>query len=287
MKLKYFQKGFNFSQDGPGNRLVYHLQGCNLICPWCANPEGMAPEGVLMTSDKTDGSFCPNGAVENGVIDRKKCERCNEICTSIPASGIKKSFVEEDVDSIVGYCKSCSMMFFDGGGVTLTGGEPTLQFTALKELLKKLKASSIHTALECNATHEKLPELFPLTDFLITDCKHYNSEMHSQVCGAGNENIIRNLALAAKQRNQLLVRIPLINGFNASENDAHEFAKLFKKIGTDSCRYEFLRYHEFGKDKYKRCSMQYTMTQDAKVSPETVKIFEQIFKENSLITIHT
>ncbi|MBR5441796.1 MAG: radical SAM protein [Clostridia bacterium] len=40
-KLYIFQKGFNYSQDGPGNRLVYHLSGCNLKCPWCSNPEGM------------------------------------------------------------------------------------------------------------------------------------------------------------------------------------------------------------------------------------------------------
>lgn len=36
-----FQKGFNYSQDGPGNRLVYHLSGCNMFCPWCSNPEGL------------------------------------------------------------------------------------------------------------------------------------------------------------------------------------------------------------------------------------------------------
>ena len=43
--MRIFQKGFNYSQDGPGNRLVYHLQGCNLNCPWCANPEGLALHG--------------------------------------------------------------------------------------------------------------------------------------------------------------------------------------------------------------------------------------------------
>ena len=44
MELKVFGKGFNYSQDGPGNRLVYHLKGCNMHCPWCSNPEGMHPE---------------------------------------------------------------------------------------------------------------------------------------------------------------------------------------------------------------------------------------------------
>lgn len=46
-KIRIFQKGFNYSQDGQGNRLVYHLQGCNMKCPWCANPEGMKMEGAL------------------------------------------------------------------------------------------------------------------------------------------------------------------------------------------------------------------------------------------------
>ena len=45
MKLSIFQKGFNFSQDGPGNWLVYHLAGCSLCCPWCSNPEGKAHGG--------------------------------------------------------------------------------------------------------------------------------------------------------------------------------------------------------------------------------------------------
>ena len=64
MNLKIFQKGFHYAQDGQGNRLVYHLQGCNMKCKWCANPEGMKMEGVICTDKEwlTDG-LCPEGAV--------------------------------------------------------------------------------------------------------------------------------------------------------------------------------------------------------------------------------
>lgn len=64
MKLKIFQKGFNYSQDGQGNRLILHLQGCNMKCPWCSNPEGMPLEGALfIEKDWLEESCCPKGAV--------------------------------------------------------------------------------------------------------------------------------------------------------------------------------------------------------------------------------
>ena len=81
--MRILQKGFNYSQDGPGNRLVYHLQGCNFKCKWCSNPESMP-----LFSDNADD--IPN-------------------------------------DDVVKEIERSRMMFFDGGGVTFTGGEPTLQ----------------------------------------------------------------------------------------------------------------------------------------------------------------
>ena len=70
-KIRIFQKGFNYSQDGQGNRLVYHLQGCNMKCPWCANPEGMKMEGALyLDKDWIQDELCPKGAVKEKVLDR-------------------------------------------------------------------------------------------------------------------------------------------------------------------------------------------------------------------------
>ena len=183
MKIRILQKGFNFSQDGPGNRLVYHLQGCNLHCPWCSNPESMA--------------FC--GGIETLISD------------------------------LVNEAVKAEMMFFDGGGVTFTGGEPTVQFDALKEALILLKEKGINTAIETNGTNPNLPELFGFIDYLIMDFKHHNSGKLKEFTGVGNETVIKNIAAACQKNKNPLLRIPLIHSFNSSVEDAENFSEILKE----------------------------------------------------------
>ena len=242
MEIRIFQKGFNYSQDGPGNRLVYHLQGCNLRCPWCSNPEGLNFSG---------------GKVQ-------------------------------DIQEVVQQICSSRMMFFDGGGVTFTGGEATMQFDALKELLTLLKQEKIHTCIETNGCHIRLPELFALTDCLIMDCKHHDPKIHQAVTGASCALTHQNLRLAIEAGKQPAVRIPLIGGFNASIEDAHRFAELFRTLGLPGHgTLELLRYHEYGKDKYKALNMDYTMTEAAQVLPATVSEFTRIFTDAGITVIKT
>ena len=103
MKIRCFQKGFNYSQDGRGNRLVLHLQGCNLRCPWCANPEGISPAGALMVdSDWLTAACCPRGAVQNGALDRAMCQACpDRPCTVMRQKGIRLSCTEIEVDDLL------------------------------------------------------------------------------------------------------------------------------------------------------------------------------------------
>ncbi len=89
--MQIFQKGFNFSQDGPGNRLVYHIAGCNMRCLWCSNPEGMQESDAHTTYTK---------------------------------------------DALVAEAICCKPLFFDGGGVTFTGGEATLHAQELIDAIK-------------------------------------------------------------------------------------------------------------------------------------------------------
>lgn len=242
MELRIFQKGFNYSQDGPGNRLVYHLQGCNLRCPWCSNPEGLEIRGGNTIS----------------------------------------------MDALLAEAQSCRMMFFDGGGVTLTGGEVTMQFEPVKEFLTALKRKDIHTAIETNGIHTQLPELFPLVDHLMIDCKHHDTEKHRSVTGGSNTLTHKNIALAIAAGKHPAVRIPLIGGFNAMEEDAVKFAALFRHLGLPgNGTVELLPYHEFGAEKYKNCGLEYTMTETARITPQILKNFTRILQDTGLHIIHT
>ena len=246
--MKIFQKGFNYSQDGQGNRLVYHLQGCNMHCPWCANPEGMFPENPLFTKQK-----------------------------------LLPFYTTED---IVKEVLSSKIMFFDGGGVTFTGGEPTLQFKTLLETLKALKECEINTAVESNATHPQLSELFPFVDQFIMDFKHWNSETHRAVTGLGNETIKNNIAAAFTRHDNVLIRTILIRGFNDTETDAEKFSEFYRQFDTSHARFEFLPYHEYGKTKWQQCGRSYTM-KDAFVTKDVVEMYKNIYQKNHLTVIQT
>ena len=239
MTLRIFQKGFHFSQDGPGNRLVYHLQGCNLRCPWCANPEGLCPEGGT----------------------------------------------EYTVDALVEEVLRSRMLFFEGGGVTLTGGEATLQFAAVREFLTRLHREGIHTCIETNGLSHRLPELFPVLDLLIMDVKHYDPEVHRRVTGGANTQTLENLSAALAWGEPLALRIPLIGGFNAEETDAVAFGALFQKFGITEV--ELLPYHEFGKDKYRKQGLPYTMTEQAKISPARLARYRELLEAAGVRVIKT
>lgn len=242
MELRIFQKGFNYSQDGPGNRLVYHLQGCNLRCPWCANPEGLSVQG---------GTGYP-------------------------------------VEALVQEALRSRAMFFDGGGVTLTGGEATLQFDAAKELLTRLHAEGVSACMETNGCSPRLPELFGLLDTLIMDVKHHDPAVHRAVTGASCAQTFQNIRAALENGQRLALRIPVIGGFNASAEDAEGFARRLTELGVPGrATVELLPYHEYGKSKYGQLGLPYQMTAQARVNQEILQRLTLRLQQAGIRIIHT
>ena len=148
-------------------------------------------------------------------------------------------------------------MFFDGGGVTLTGGEVSIQLPAVLELFKLLEESGINRAIETNAQNPELTRLFPYLDHLIMDIKSADGEKLSEVTGGKLEPILSNLSAAAGKVDTL-VHIPLIHGFNDSDRDIDGFINLLMPF-RESIRVELLAYHEYGKDKWAKCGLLYNM----------------------------
>ena len=234
--MKIFQKGFNFSQDGPGNRLVYHVAGCNMRCRWCSNPEGMTANA---------------------------------------------DFKDYTVDEIVREAISCKMMFFDGGGVTFTGGEATLCADELIAVLKGLKYNDINTAIETNGTSKRLFDILEYVDYLIMDFKHFNDEILKEYTGVDTKTIKENYKRICESSRKCHIRIPLINEFNASY--PREFAEYLSGYNTDNISFEFLAYHEYGKEKWTEAYK----IKDGFVSLDTIKSFKDEFENKGLKVITT
>lgn len=228
--MKIFFKGFNYSQDGPGNRLVYHLQGCNMHCPWCSNPEGMHFDGGQ----------------------------------------------EYSVEQIVDECVRSRLMFFSGGGVTFTGGEATAQFDELLKVCKLLRKEHIHTCIETNGTSGKLQELLMYVDYLIMDFKHYDSETLKKYTGIGNETIKENFEKNCQSGRAQHIRIPLINGINTQNPEG--FATYFSRFDTSNTVFEFLAYHEYGKEKW---TEEYKV-KDGFIDEKTLNHFKEVFRKYHL-----
>ncbi len=234
--MKILQKGFNYSQDGPGNRLVYHLQGCNFACKWCSNADSIPSEN-------------PNA---------------------------KDYTVDEVYDEIM----RSRMMFFDGGGVTFTGGEVCMQSDELITLLKKLKENGIHTAIETNASYYSLREASEYIDYLITDFKHYDDDLHRKWTGSSNKSVKENIEYFLEKGRQIHIRIPVIHGVNDTPDG---FTEYFRRFDTSNAVFEFLSYHEYGKDKWKG---NYEI-ENGFVPTEIIKDFTEKFNSCGMKTVVT
>lgn len=238
MKIYLFQKGFNYSEDGEGNRLVLHLSGCNLFCPWCSNPEGMEKGGEAY-----------------------------------------------EAEALLAEILSARPMFFDGGGVTFTGGECTLQASALCPLIERLKEEGVSVAIESNAAARDFLSVASLADIVIADYKSANKEKLAQATGAALSVVESNInAIIANK--YLHLRIPLVHGFNDSEEDLAKFSAFFASLPKEKFDLELLPYHEYGKEKWQKLGKSYAV-ENGKVSPETVKLFAERFLSLGIKMIKT
>lgn len=280
--------------DGPGIRTAVYLKGCPLRCKWCHNPESQKSEREIawsMNKCKQCGKClesCPTRALtlENKKIKRNLsvcvvCGKCVDICSAGAHETIGYEMEHEEIVERVAQDKP----FFEesGGGVTLTGGEPTYQPKFLIELLRALKKSHIHTCLEtCGYFNEELlDELVGVVDLFLFDIKHICCEKHKIGTGVNNEKILNNFhkILHKTSLSRIVPRIPLIPGFNSDEESLKKMA-LFLRNEKYKGAVHILPYHNWAKSKYEKLAREDFFRPADEVTSSSVNTLERLFREN-------
>lgn len=264
--------------DGPGLRTEIFLKGCPLRCRWCSNPESwmsLIQPGVYRSkciSERKCGECLDSCPAEGALkffkgkltaIDREKCMHCLTCADVCPSEAVKqwgkRMTVEECMEIIRkdrGYYES------SGGGVTASGGEPLLQSEFVTELFRNCRKERIHTCLEStfHVEIERIEEVLPFTDLIISDIKSMDAEVHRKYTGVGNERILKNLKYLAEQGREMILRIPVIPGVNDDKRNIEATAEFINsQLGSSVRTLQLLSFMRLGEEKYESLGIPYPM----------------------------
>ena len=263
------------TEDGPGLRTTIFFKGCTLNCLWCHNPESISPQPQVhwisnqCIGCKTCLEVCPEGALaftaEGNRVDRNRCTGCGLCAEECPATALELLGQSWELDDLVAeIIKDRTYFEKSGGGVTLSGGEPTLQAPFNRELLKRLKESGIHTALDtCGMCSRKALEgLLPYLDLLLFDLKEIDPQKHRRFTGTTNEKILENLIYVRDwmQSNgrpkQLWIRTPIIPDATATGENIRGIGKFISgNLDGLVNRWELCAFNNLCRDKYLRLDL--------------------------------
>ena len=244
------------------------MKGCPLRCEWCSNPESQETYPEIMTSNR--GCIkcgkclesCPSGAIvpgELGIrIDRGKCNLCMKCALICPSGAIQIVGRMVDVDEILEEVGKDRLFYENSeGGITVSGGEPLMQWKFTQQFLKRCKLANLHTVLDtCGYTSWNLIEkVIKHVDLVLYDIKLIDSKRHKDRAGVSNKLILGNAEKVAFQVPTWL-RFPVIPGLNDSEADIKDVAKFASKIPFE--KVSLLGYHGLGEQKYEKLGRIYT-----------------------------
>ena len=276
--------------DGPGIRTTVFLKGCPLHCAWCANPESQSIRPQLFHDEKKCvrcglcGKVCPEHIeLLNTNFSAAGCTGCKTCEENCPNDAVSVEGERMSVEKILAIVEQ-DRPFYEqsNGGMTLSGGELLAQPDFAKELLEMAERSGIDTCIETTGYGDQklFKEILAHTDHIYMDVKHYDGRKHKQFTGVSNERILENLKTAIKSGIDLVVRIPVIPGFNDTIDDAKNFANLFNTVGVT--RIQLLPFHQFGQNKYHLLNQEYRYEDTAALHPEQLEDYRQIFIDHGL-----
>ena len=245
--------------DGPGLRTTVFLKGCNLRCRWCHNPESQDGRPVLLryparcTHCGVCASHCPEHAISaDGATNPALCIACGKCalyCLNDARKLCGRPMSAQDVLAAV----LPDRPYYDatGGGVTVSGGECMLHIDFLEAFLRLCHENGLRTAVDTagNVPFSAFERIIPHADLFLYDVKCIAEETHIAGTGVSNRLILDNLARLLKTRaDSIVIRVPVIPGFNDNEEEIGKIAAFFRAHGRPA-RIELLPYHRLGENK--------------------------------------
>lgn len=280
--------------DGPGIRITLFFKGCPLSCLWCHNPEGISPYKEKMYTRKkclgcqTCVEVCSKEALRltsDGIVsDTNRCIVCGECAEACPSMAMQISGKEYTVDELMYEIKKETMVMDQSkGGVTFCGGEPLMHPEKLFELLVCCGEQNIHRAVDTTlfAKPDVVRRIMTETDLFLVDLKHMDSAKHQYFCGIPNERILSNIRLLSNNEKPFIIRIPLIEGVNADEENIIETARFLSSLSWNPKQVNLLLYHNIAQGKHEKLGTFYNpdnipmQPSSLQVQQKSIEIFKR------------
>jgi len=283
------------THDGDGIRTLIFYKGCPLQCQWCSNPESQSfKQSILYDSTSCkqfgDCALAQPEAIRlpgNNGLDIKReliadPGKLKDLCAS---KALTISGDELSVDQLLKEVEKDLPFYREDGGVTLSGGEPLAQGSDLILLLQALHKRRISTNMETSlhVKWTKVERTIGLVRTYLADLKHTDPYKFQEYIKGDASLAMENLEKLAYFGAHVVVRIPVIPGFNHSEKEIQGMVDFVSTIpGIEEIH--FLPYHSFGSEKYRMLGMDYLFDSTAQLGEKDLLPYVQYAQEQGFIT---